>query len=297
MPPPQTSRRFSLFGFGESSTQQQPPPRSSIDKIRVSNRDELSPILKIETDKNVYRPGDEVIITIEIQTPSHPIISNSNSTFETSLLVERLSFELKGVEKLDTQWFSTQKPIPGFKQRRGENVFLDCSTTSLVSNQIITSGGSKKCELISIIVPPHYRIQICCVGEKWRLKDNHIHLSFWLVNTGSRSLIRSPYVIYHLHFAHQQVVFADVVRTVLPSSIPPSYRGTTIRYFYYVRTALSGQWLILESGHSNRDLVKNITGLEARVPLQIWVTQQGNGLVNEESQPDGRLRTQCCFGI
>ncbi|XP_074307685.1 uncharacterized protein LOC141642710 [Silene latifolia] len=223
MQPPHTSRRFSLFGFGESSTQQQ-QPRSSIDQIRVSNRDELPPFLKIETDKNVYRPGDEVLITIQIQSPS----SNSQEIKSRSLLVERLSFELKGVEKLDTQWFSTLKPIPGSKQRRGENVFLDCSATSLVSNQIISSGDSKK----------------------------------------------------------------YVVRTVLPSSIPPSYRGTTIRYFYYVRTALSGQWLILESGHSNRDLVKNITGLEARVPLQIWVTQQGNGLVNEESQPDGIVPSQ-----
>lgn len=30
----------------------------------------------------------------------------------------------------------------------GEHVFLDYSTTSLVSNQIISSGATKKCELI-----------------------------------------------------------------------------------------------------------------------------------------------------
>ncbi|KAK9676459.1 hypothetical protein RND81_11G078800 [Saponaria officinalis] len=223
---PEMSRRFSFFGFGESSNKEE----REIDKIRVTKEVELlSPILKVETDKNVYRPGDEVMITIEIQTPSVPTVSHEiKSSFERSLLIERLSFELKGVEKLDSQWFSTQKPIPASKHRRGENVFLDCSATSLVSNQIISSGASKK----------------------------------------------------------------YVVRTVLPSSIPPSYRGTTIRYFYYVRSALSGQWLILENGHSNRDVVQNITPLEARVPLQIWVTQKGNGLMNEESQSDGIVPSQ-----
>ncbi|XP_021724687.1 uncharacterized protein LOC110692004 [Chenopodium quinoa] len=220
MPPPEISRRFSLFGIGESSNKQ-----SSIDR----KREELIPILKLETDKNVYRPGDEVLVTIELQNPSDP--SNSHeitSSSERSLLLERLGFELKGVEKLDTQWFTAQKPLPGSKQRKGEHVFLDYSTTSLVSNQIISSGATKK----------------------------------------------------------------YVVRTVLPSIIPPSYRGTTIRYLYYVRSTFSGQWLILENGHSESDLAQNITGLEARVPLQIWVTQQASGIIIEEGQADGIVPIQ-----
>lgn len=185
--------------------------------------------MKVETDKNVYRPGDEVLVTIEVQNPSDP--SNAHeitSSSERSLLLERLSFELKGVEKLDTQWFTTQKPLPGTKQRKGEHVFLDYSTTALVSNQIISSGATKK----------------------------------------------------------------YVVRTELPSVIPPSYRGTTIRYLYYVRSTLSGQWLILENGHSDRNLAQNICELEARVPLQIWVTQQASGLVIEEDQIDGIVPIQ-----
>ncbi|KAL9244232.1 hypothetical protein vseg_018033 [Gypsophila vaccaria] len=218
------SRRYSLFGFGESSNVNEERRNSN----KVTKEGELvvePPLMKVETDKNVYRPGDEVMVTIEIhnQTPSDPTDSSS-----ASLLVERLSFELKGVEKLDSQWFSTLKPSPSSKLHRGENVFLDCSATSLVTNQIISCGASKK----------------------------------------------------------------YVVQTVLPSSIPPSYRGTTIRYFYYVRTALSGQWLILENGHTSRDVVHNITALEARVPLQIWVTQKGNGLMNEETQPDGIVPSQ-----
>ncbi|KAJ8436263.1 hypothetical protein Cgig2_011535 [Carnegiea gigantea] len=56
---------------------------------------------------------------------------------------------------------------------------------------------------------------------------------------------------------------ADVVRTVLPSIIPPSYRGTTIRYLYYVRATLAGQWLILENGHPDRELTENVELLDA----------------------------------
>ncbi|XP_010688707.2 uncharacterized protein LOC104902585 [Beta vulgaris subsp. vulgaris] len=219
MPPPETSisRRFSLFGIGESSK------REDLKNSTERKMEELTPFLKLETDKNVYRPGDEVLITIEVQNPNDP--SNSHeitSSSERSLLLEKLNFELKGVEKLDTQWFTTQKPLPGTKLRKGEHVFLDCSTTSLVSNQIISSGTTKK----------------------------------------------------------------YLVRTVLPSILPPSYRGTTIRYLYYVRSALSGQWLILENGHSEKDLAQNITGLEVRVPLQIWVTQKASGIL-EEGQIEG----------
>ena len=54
---------------------------------------------------------------------------------------------------------------------------------------------------------------------------------------------------------------ADVVRTVLPDIIPPSYKGATIRYFYYVKSTLSGQWLILENGHSHRESVQGFSEL------------------------------------
>lgn len=225
MPPPENSRRFSFLGFGDSSSKFE--PRSSTD--RVKKGDELVPNLKLQTDRNIYRPGDEVLVTIELQCPRDPTDLNEiTSSSEHSLLVDKLSFELKGVEKLDTQWFTTQKPLPGLKQRRGEHVFLDSSSTSLVSNQIISSGATKK----------------------------------------------------------------YVVRTVLPSVIPPSYRGTTIRYLYYIRSALSGQWLILENGHSDRDLIKHVTELEARVPLQVWVTQKASGLLIEDSQIDGVVSNQ-----
>lgn len=78
-----------------------------------------------------------------------------------------------------------------------------------------------------------------------------------------------------------------VVRTVLPNVIPPSYKGATIRYFYYVKSTLSGQWLILENGHSHRESVKGFTALEDRIPLQVWVTQKTSGLLMDEGQSGG----------
>lgn len=71
--------------------------------------DLAQPQLKLEPDRQVYRPGDPVTITVEIKNP----------TTSCSLLIEKLSFEIKGTEKLDTQWFSTPKPSPDSKQRRG----------------------------------------------------------------------------------------------------------------------------------------------------------------------------------
>lgn len=92
---------------------------------------EVLPTLKLQTDKEVYGPGDAVVVTIEIGNPS------ANGDSALSLLVERLSFEIKGIEKLDTQWFATQKPIPGSKQRRGNFGFywvlieeVGCSSSS-----------------------------------------------------------------------------------------------------------------------------------------------------------------------
>lgn len=89
------------------------------DKKETSGaKQEASPTLKVQTDKEIYRPGDSVTATIEICSP----ISSKEDTEKedySSLLIENVTFEVKGIEKLDTQWFSTQKPLPGSKQRRG----------------------------------------------------------------------------------------------------------------------------------------------------------------------------------
>ncbi|OVA03069.1 Reduced growth phenotype protein 1 [Macleaya cordata] len=219
--PPKVSWGFSFFGNGGASAEKK------VDVSAGNLRNSLSPTLRLQTDKDVYRPGDLVAVTIEIHnraTTTEISEIQHEADDACSLLVERLGFEIKGTEKLDIQWFTIQKPLPGSKQRRGEQVFLDCFTPSVISNQFVSSGATK----------------------------------------------------------------TYIVRTELPKTIPPSYRGTTIRYFYYVRTTLSGRWLALENGHSHRDSMKDTVLLEARIPLQIWVTQKTSGWLNED-QSDGIL--------
>lgn len=55
--------------------------------------------------------------------------------------------------------------------------------------------------------------------------------------------------------------FAVMVRTILPSTIPPSYRGATIRYLYYVRSILSGQYLMMENGHFREESIRDLDEL------------------------------------
>ncbi|KAH7860044.1 hypothetical protein Vadar_008500 [Vaccinium darrowii] len=233
MPPRKPSRGFSFFGGRSDSTKK-------VVNSRGGSKLPPPPSLNVHTDRDVYKPGDPVLVTIEIRnnsprsgvgmnnaaatTSSNSCSGNSCEAAESSsLLIERLAFEMKGIEKLDSQWFATQKPSPDSKQRRGEYVFMDCSATSLLSNQIINTGATK----------------------------------------------------------------TYLVRTVLPSIIPPSYRGATIRYLYYIRCTLSGQSLILDNGHSHEESSNDFAELEARVPLQIWVTQATNGLPIEEGRSDG----------
>ncbi|XP_023514696.1 uncharacterized protein LOC111778917 [Cucurbita pepo subsp. pepo] len=197
--------RFSIFGSGAAS---------AADKVEKSAKSDVFPGLKLRSDKDVYWPGDPVVVTIEI--------SSSVPPYDCSLFIERLRFEIIGLQKLDAQWFSTQKPIPGSKQRRGERIFMDCSVQSIVSNQIISSGATK----------------------------------------------------------------SYVVRTTLPSRIPPSYKGATIRYMYYVKSTLLGRWLIQENGRSRKESLKDQIEMEARVPLQVWVTQKISGMLMEEGQND-----------
>ena len=99
--------RFSIFGSGAAS---------AADKVEKSAKSDVFPGLKLRSDKDVYWPGDPVVVTIEI--------SSSVPPYDCSLFIERLRFEIIGLQKLDAQWFSTQKPIPGSKQRRGSNSLL-----------------------------------------------------------------------------------------------------------------------------------------------------------------------------
>lgn len=204
---------FSFFRGGGQSEER---------KVDSGSKLEFSPTLKIQTDKEIYRPGDSVDVTIEICNPgtlSEDIQTEKLGNGICSLLVDSLSFEVKGIEKLDTQWFATRKPLPGSKQRRGEHLFLDCTTQSIISKAIVSTGCTK----------------------------------------------------------------TYIVRAELPKVLPPSYRGTSIRYIYYIKSTLCGRWLVLENGHCDKKCLDDLVQLEARVPLQIWVMQTSSNLLNEGS--------------
>lgn len=116
---PKGSQRFSFLGRGSFS----------IDDKKPDVKKEVAPSLKLRLDKDVYRPGDSVTAMIEFQNPNS---GNGAPEMELavaddhSILVECLTFELKGIEKLDTQWFTTQKPPTGSKQKRGWCFFFFC---------------------------------------------------------------------------------------------------------------------------------------------------------------------------
>ncbi|KAK3141198.1 hypothetical protein QOZ80_4BG0330730 [Eleusine coracana subsp. coracana] len=190
-------------------------------KADSAARQHLSPTLKLQTDKEVYRPGDSVTVTIEISSPA-TLKDDARQTVSgedvPSLLLDSLSFELKGIEKLDSQWFSVPKPLPGSKQRRGEHLFLDSSAPSLVSKLVIAPGKTK----------------------------------------------------------------TYIVRVELPKILPPSYRGISIRYIYYVRSTLFGRSIVLGNGDESRVPMNGAIQLEARVPLQIRVSQKSSTLLSEE---------------
>ena len=112
--------RFPFFGGsggGTSSnsttttTNNRNPPKTTTAESEFRQR---VPTLKIQPDKEVYRPGDPLIVTIQI----------SNPDTASSLLLDRIGFEIRAVEKLDSQWFATYKPLPGSKQRRGLSLSL-----------------------------------------------------------------------------------------------------------------------------------------------------------------------------
>lgn len=107
------SSRFSFLGIGSSSEVN--------DSLGVSGS-KLKPTLSLQTDKDVYRPGDSIFVTIEVG--NSPVRDHENVA-NPSILVEKLSFEVKGVEKLDIHSFITQKPSPGSRGRRGiQGAFL-----------------------------------------------------------------------------------------------------------------------------------------------------------------------------
>ncbi|KAF3794266.1 RAB6A-GEF complex partner protein 2 [Nymphaea thermarum] len=159
-----------------------------------------APSLRLITDKEVYRPDDFINATIEIQCTDAAVRNHESddaTVYACPFLIENLTIEIKGVEKLDTQWFITQKPLSGSRQRRGEQIFLNSTSASIISKVIVSSGGTK----------------------------------------------------------------TYMVRAQVPKVLPPSYKGTSVRYFYYIRSSLSGRWLVLDNYYSNGEALKDLIHL------------------------------------
>jgi len=59
------------------------------------------------------------------------------------------------------------------------------------------------------------------------------------------------------NFNSAKTIYADIARVELPKILPPSYRGISIRYFYYVRTTLFGRPVVLGNGDQYKGLVNS----------------------------------------
>ena len=97
---PSSSRRQSLSFLISLSLLNRNPPNTTTVEFEFRQR---VPTLKIQPDKDVYRPDNPLIVTIQI----------SNPDTACSLLLDRIGFEIRVVEKLDSQRFATHKPLPG----------------------------------------------------------------------------------------------------------------------------------------------------------------------------------------
>ena len=86
------------------------------------------PTLKIQSDKDVYHLGNPLIVTIQI----------SNPDTASSLLLDRIDFEIRAVGKLDSQWFATHKPLPGVRRSAFSPITLSpIFLISLISNFVV----------------------------------------------------------------------------------------------------------------------------------------------------------------
>ncbi len=111
-----------------SSPRRGSPPGSNKSGITM-------PSVRLSLDRKGYRPGDMVVATIEVAN-ENPSYSSARRTPRASVadavLMEDLSVEVRGIEKLDPQWLVTPKPTSGSKQRRGEDLFFSLSAYSRV---------------------------------------------------------------------------------------------------------------------------------------------------------------------
>ncbi|KAL3695876.1 hypothetical protein R1sor_009952 [Riccia sorocarpa] len=73
-----------------------------------------------------------------------------------------------------------------------------------------------------------------------------------------------------------------MVRTLLPKVLPPSYRGTAVRYIFYITVSMRWSFSVVENGHGGPTPHRSMSPLEVRTPLQIWTLPSSSGLTADE---------------
>ncbi|KAH9296524.1 hypothetical protein KI387_040112, partial [Taxus chinensis] len=199
------------------------PLESSFSKSSsLENESVSTATLKVSTDREAYRPGDLIIATVEVHNAKCLVRSGEQTEVgldaRDAVQIEKIIVEVKGVEKFDTQWVITQKPLPGSKQRRGEHAIFDSTPTSIVSDMTLGPGCTK----------------------------------------------------------------SYMIRAALPNVLPPSFRGTVVRYLYYLVVTLHGKHVSIAKDQSPNH--SRLLHLQARNPLNIWTTPNNSCITNEEVQ-------------
>lgn len=73
-----------------------------------------------------------------------------------------------------------------------------------------------------------------------------------------------------------------MIRAELPKVLPTSFRGTVVRYLYYLVVALRGRRISTKNEQSPNYF--KLLHLQARNPLNIWTTLNNNNITSEEGQ-------------
>lgn len=119
------------------------------DKVETSRDHAIVPCLKVHTDREVYRPGDLINLNITISIPEPSTSKGDHPDASSSFLIDSLSFEIKGIEKLDSQWFIIQKPQIDSKLKKGifSLCFLDLNILTIlfyISSYLKTNKNQHK---------------------------------------------------------------------------------------------------------------------------------------------------------
>ncbi|KAH7437464.1 hypothetical protein KP509_05G073300 [Ceratopteris richardii] len=76
-----------------------------------------------------------------------------------------------------------------------------------------------------------------------------------------------------------------LVRMVLPKILPPTYKGTVIRYLYYFVVGLQWAIAVIENGNIDHFTPKSsLTPVELKMFINIWTLPTNSGLAGDESQ-------------